>query len=168
MNKVRVQKWGRPRAQKYYKKHREKAIAHMKEYYKNNKDEFAKRRRKYYEENKDEIFAGQKKYFQEHKKEIYAQRIRLTTQKRTTIIEKLGGKCTRCGFTDIRALNIDHINDDGAKERIGYNNRMFYDKLLKMTDEELFSRYQVLCANCNSIKRLEKLEQYKEYNANLK
>ena len=28
-------------------------------------------------------------------------------------------------------------------------------KLLRMTDEELFSKYQLLCANCNWIKKYE-------------
>src|SRR3990172_4802494 len=31
-------------------------------------------------------------------------------------LELLGSRCVRCGFTDARALQIDHINGGGSKE----------------------------------------------------
>jgi len=65
----------------------------------------------------------------------------------------LGGPvCTKCGFTDIRALQFDHIiGGTGRKERKKYNGRMgsFY----KYVAETGKSKFQVLCANCNTIKR---------------
>jgi hypothetical protein len=67
-------------------------------------------------------------------------------------------KCS-CGFSDIRALSIDHINGNGAEERknlFGKNNRQssnrFYRWLIKQNYPE---GYQVLCANCQMIKRAE-------------
>src|SRR6266446_5698640 len=32
---------------------------------------------------------------------------------RREVIEHLGGKCVHCGFSDYRALQVDHINGDG-------------------------------------------------------
>jgi len=76
---------------------------------------------------------------------------------RAELIAKLGGVCVRCGFSDERALQFDHINGDGHKEgNRGYS----YIRLRNMlNDPNLFDRYQLLCANCNWIKR----EENKEY-----
>ena len=64
-------------------------------------------------------------------------------------------KCSQCGITDIRVLTIDHINNDGAKHRreIGsYAGTSFY---LWLRVHNYPEGYQVLCWNCNWIKRLE-------------
>ncbi|MCK9370314.1 helix-turn-helix domain-containing protein [Candidatus Dojkabacteria bacterium] len=68
---------------------------------------------------------------------------------RKVLIEELGGKCNRCGFSDLRALQIDHINGGGSKEITKY-----YKKMIK----EAPGKYQILCANCNWIKRVENNE----------
>ena len=36
---------------------------------------------------------------------------------RKECLEKMGGKCSQCGFSDYRALQVDHINNDGYEER---------------------------------------------------
>ena len=63
-------------------------------------------------------------------------------------------KCACCGFSDIRALQIDHINGGGMEHRrsIGIKNGgiTFYLWLIRNGFPEGF---QVLCANCNWIKR---------------
>jgi hypothetical protein len=76
---------------------------------------------------------------------------------RMKIIELLGGKCVRCGFSDIRALQIDHVNGDGYKDRRRYNCDVKYRKTLKEIKDGS-KRYQLLCANCNWIKRWENKE----------
>jgi hypothetical protein len=76
--------------------------------------------------------------------------------KRKAAIDLLGGKCARCGFSDIRALQIDHINGDGYKERggrKGTNSHRIYNNILSGAQG-----YQCLCANCNWIKRDEEGE----------
>ncbi len=80
-------------------------------------------------------------------------------EKRLELIEVFGGKC-KCGFSDWRALQIDHINGDGVKdlERFGGNRDVFYNYLLKMDPDERSNSYQLLCANCNWIKRYENEE----------
>ena len=57
-------------------------------------------------------------------------------------------------YTDIRALSIDHINGGGTKHRevIGSG---FYHWLIK---NNYPSDYQVLCMNCQFIKRKENNE----------
>ena len=68
--------------------------------------------------------------------------------------EILGGKCARCGFADGRALQIDHIKPIGNKRRRG----MSTVQLLRDVIKGEASNLQLLCANCNWIKRFENNE----------
>lgn len=69
---------------------------------------------------------------------------------RTKCITFLGGRCVKCGFNDIRALQIDHINGGGCKEAKEKGAYWIYKNVLKNPQ-----KYQLLCANCNWIKRTE-------------
>ncbi len=72
------------------------------------------------------------------------------------IVTALGGKCVRCSFDDIRALQIDHVNGGGRQEEKLFKNTYQRDKyILEHVDS---GHYQVLCANCNWIKRDEENE----------
>lgn len=62
----------------------------------------------------------------------------------------LGGECVICGEDDIRALQIDHVNDDGFEET-GPRDATYYKKVAK----DKTGKYQILCANDNAIKRYE-------------
>lgn len=67
----------------------------------------------------------------------------------------LGDKCVRCGFKDKRALCIDHKNGGGFKElRSGISVVKYYEKVIADVGEN----YQILCHNCNWIKRHENNE----------
>ncbi len=86
----------------------------------------------------------------------------LQRRQRKTVIVALGGKCVSCGFADERALQIDHIHGGGTKER---QNRDFVGSfnihvLKSFLNGE--NKYQLLCANCNWIKRFENNE-HKKY-----
>lgn len=72
------------------------------------------------------------------------------------IFELLGGengvRCFRCGFEDIRALQIDHKFGGGLVEwKQVRQNRIALYKLIRANP----IAYQLLCANCNWIKRFE-------------
>ena len=73
---------------------------------------------------------------------------------REKVHEKLGSVCVRCGFTDWRALQVEHINGNGRCDRARFTNReQFLREVL------LYSQgYQLMCANCNWIKRHEQCE----------
>ena len=71
------------------------------------------------------------------------------------IIDKYGGKCNRCGFNDWRALQIDHVNSNGYQERELIRKRRTYYKYVL---EDKSGNYQILCANCNWIKKYENNE----------
>lgn len=74
----------------------------------------------------------------------YANRIR------QAVLEKFGVKCNKCGFSDWRALQIDHVNSGGLEERKQYKNRTKYHRAVLA---DATGKYQLLCANCNQIKK---------------
>ena len=76
---------------------------------------------------------------------------------RKVSLETLGGKCVQCGFTDFRALQIDHINGNGTKDRKTLRGARFLTNVVRsFLNKE--NKYQLLCANCNWIKRYENKE----------
>lgn len=76
---------------------------------------------------------------------------------RRKAVEILGGYCAVCGYSDERALQIDHINGGGTKE---INNTTTYARHKWIIDNpnKAKKKYQILCANCNWIKRYENKE----------
>lgn len=73
-------------------------------------------------------------------------------QYRAAALQYLGGKCVHCGFADPRALQIDHIHGGGRQDiRKNGHGWRFYRRVISTPD----GTYQLLCANCNWIKRTE-------------
>ena len=72
------------------------------------------------------------------------------------VLDRYGNACVLCNYKDIRALQIDHINNDGAKERksLGGQNISGWRFYKYLIDNNLPDGYQTLCANCNMIKHL--------------
>ena len=91
------------------------------------------------------------RYYRERK---YRQKIRMM------LLEILGGKCVRCGESDWRCLQIDHVKGNGFRERKTAKSKgMNYTlQLLRRVQEGKGSQYQLLCANCNFRKRYENHE----------
>lgn len=84
----------------------------------------------------------------------YARRVYRTL--RTEVIEAYGGCCCQCGFTDRRALHIDHVNGDGSQDRKKHRTAL---QMVRWIIRNHFpSGYQILCANCNCIKMFENKE----------
>jgi len=77
---------------------------------------------------------------------------------RMSVITMLGGKCARCGFSDTRILQIDHIEGKGreARKKFGQGVNEWYYYLKH--PEEAKKNLQVLCPNCNWLKRVERRE----------
>lgn len=88
-------------------------------------------------------------------KEIHRQAREMRKRRRNKILELLGGKCKQCGYSDVRALHIDHINGGGGRERRALHQNAFYLSIISQAEndiESFLSKYQLLCANCNAIK----------------
>ena len=74
---------------------------------------------------------------------------------RDKAVETLGGKCIRCGFADVRALQVDHVNGGGLQDLRDRGNRHGIYRAVIANEPG----YQLLCANCNWIKKAENNEQ---------
>jgi len=138
-------------------------------YYLKHKDERREYNAKYREENKEKLRRYNQKYYQENRKKLIEKSIKRSkkwSQKiKKEVLSHYSHKnypvCKKCGETDMRVLSIDHINGDGAKHRreiFGENKksgRHFY-KWLQENDYP--DGFQVLCMNCQWIKRYENKE----------
>jgi len=137
----------------YREKNRDKILAQQRAFYKRHPE-----KQKEYEKNrnKEKREEWQRKYKADHKEHLY-ECFKISAFKRywtarKAVVDALGGKCIKCGFTDIRALEVHHKNGGGTHERKTYgngasvNDYRYYRGLLKhLTDLEL------LCSNCHSI-----------------
>lgn len=82
-------------------------------------------------------------------------------RRKARLVQLMGGCCVRCGFTDLRALQIDHVNGGGCqqfKDFPGGLSRSAYFTIVEKSFLAKENEYQVLCANCNWIKRHENRE----------
>lgn len=122
--------------------------------------------------NKDKVRGYSQKFRQNHPKEWNEFQRKCSKKRRgilrTKILALLGGQCANPydlhdkSFTDIRCLQVDHLNRE-AKHREKKNGQatdgseMYLRTILK--EIQLGSKdYQLLCANCNWIKRFENKE----------
>lgn len=131
-------------SKKWQKEHREQLRLANKKYREKHREEFRKRGREYYHKHRDRIHANITRKYWERKEKLF---------------EILGGKkCVRCGFDDERALQFDHKFGGGLKEQItskrGRDNLKYYIENPNIARKKL----QVLCANCNWIKKSENKE----------
>lgn len=143
-----------------YKKNAEKIIMNKKL---NRKERYIKDKdtlQKYYLKNRKKILIIMKKYRDINKEQINKVKRNWWKEKTPPIRQKLfqilGNKCCRCGYSDIRALQLDHLLGDGYLER-NKSNKYYVENPL-----EAIFKFQLLCANCNWIKRVEQKE-YKRY-----
>lgn len=125
--------------------------------------------KQYYLNNRAILIDKQLKYYYKNKKKILLQtKDRYVTQKdkisKRNLLTKINVvhhysngdmKCIKCGFLDIRALQLDHINGGGTKQRGTMGGTRYYQLLIK---ENYPNGFQILCANCNAIKRMKNKE----------
>lgn len=76
-------------------------------------------------------------------------RINRPSPERLAAILKINDKCAECGITDMRILQINHLNGGGGKEFVGYGSsgKNFYNAILR--GERTTDDLNVLCANHN-------------------
>lgn len=132
---------------------------------------------KWREMNREKVRGYWQKYYYSHYTEIrkrknqqnrkseqtYQVRARRHHRYKIEVLKRYGGnppKCANCGEQRYECLQIDHITDDGWKERKKIpSGENFYSWLRKQPYQP--NKYQVLCANCNAIKRTRGLLSYK-------
>lgn len=125
--------------------------------YKGREKEYRKEYNKEYNRTHRGQILAQVKVYQQTHKEQRNKRDRECYQKlKIEVLTYYGnGKltCVQCGFDDVRALSIDHINGGGTQHRkslgIPKGGTNFYNWLKSQGFPE---GYQTLCMNCQFIK----------------
>jgi hypothetical protein len=70
------------------------------------------------------------------------------------VVNHYGGVCACCGISEICFLSIDHINNDGYKEKGHRKNRVSgYHLYQKIIRENYPDNLQIYCFNCNIAKQ---------------
>jgi|SRR3990167_40583 len=112
----------------------------------------------------DERHRNWKKYYEDHKEKRKIDSRSYYARQRGAIFGILGEKCALCGFNDMRALQIDHVRGGGGREkRENTTHTQYYKNILnKLLNGSI--DYQILCANCNWIKRCINQENKNRYN----
>jgi hypothetical protein len=132
-----------------------------KEWYYNNLDKVRAYTKKYNEENREERRRkgkiDGKKYREKYREKNRLRNAAYWKALREKTMTALGGAvCVKCGFSDYRALHIDHKNGGGHKHVKSFtSNKAYLAYVLEHPD-----KFQVLCANDNSIKRYENNEMF--------
>lgn len=119
-------------------------------FYKNNKQEILKKQKTYRVKNLDKFRQYQREYHRKNKDKLNVYYLKKRFEQRMELLDLVGGrKCKNCGFADWRALQLDHKKSGGSKDIIsGRNLKTQKEDAIKNPD-----KYQILCANCNWIKR---------------
>ena len=132
-------------AKQYRAEHPEKIKAYKRNHYLRHKEYVKEYMRNYRKANPDKMKTIQAK--------SNAKWLQISRQ---DVIDLLGCKCAICGYDeDYRAFQIDHVNDNGHKDRQNFNSTIAYYRYIISVSGE---GYQLLCANCNQIKEIARRE----------
>lgn len=110
--------------------------------------------REYYEKNRDKIRKQKRETMRRLRAKNPEHYRKQTREAKNILREKLfelyGNECAICGFTDKRALTLDHINNNGNEERRRIGERGVWRRA---RDNYLPEEYRILCMNCQFIER---------------
>ena len=103
----------------------------------------------YKDKNKQKEY--QQKHHQRTKKKKRKQQNQLKDKRQHLVLEEMqrrGGKCAKCGFSDIRALDWHHLDPNDKVNSVSemIRNRVSMDKLQAEVD-----KCELICANCHRI-----------------
>lgn len=102
---------------------------------------------------------SKRKWRVSHREQIIAKLTATNNSRRRDIVAFFGGVCAHCPTTDPRVLQMDHINGGGAAERRAGRMTLYYRwRAIRDDPEAARRKFQLLCANCNIIKRCERGE----------
>ena len=135
-------------------------IAYQKKYRDDHKDhykEYNKRYAKDHPRNRPYDKEYRNKYYQINKERILNLSRDVNKKIKLDILTYYGGgvaACVLCGYDNMDALSIDHINGDGARHRREHHITSSY-KLYRLLRRNGFPiGYRTLCMNCQWLERV--------------
>lgn len=132
-----------------------KRAQYQKEYKQSHKTHIKQLGKEYYLANRDIILNRTRKYYHEHRMRLMKESYNLKVE----ILTHYGNgrcSCVKCGYNNILALSIDHINGDGKQHRQMKGVGSKFYRWLKNNNFPM--GFQTLCMNCQRIKMIENNE----------
>ena len=129
-----------------------------KKWKRDNKDYVKKYMKKWKSDNKEWVVDYQSKWYKKNKNHVKKWHRKYTMAIKLAVFRHYSPKlkCQRCGFKDLRALSLDHKHGGGSSHVASLGGTY---KLYNWVIEHNFpNRFQVLCMNCQWIKREERKE----------
>lgn len=121
-----------------------------------NKAKINKQWNSWYHRNKEKYrpirAALMRKYRAKNPEKYAAQSREAKRKQRAAMFLLYGCKCVLCGFSDKRALTLDHVRNNGAEERARLGPRGVYRRALNPKNK---GDYRMLCMNCQFVTRHE-------------
>src|SRR3990167_3914167 len=136
--------------QRYRDKNRDKYNAYHREWRKKNKPMLSARN---IERRKCGILAMTKQELKEFRIAEVEKTRRLNGAIKEIVFSHYGWHCACCGEKEHAFLSMDHVNNDGYKDRVG-KSRSSAKLYRKIKNQGFPNIYQVLCMNCNFGKRM--------------
>ncbi len=113
------------------------------QYYLESSEKFKERSRLWKKKNKEKVIEESKRY----RKGLKIKALQSYGSKKP--------KCVCCGETEIDFLCLDHIDNNGNKQRKKHGIGTSFLKWLKVNNYPKNLRLQVMCFNCNMSKRIQ-------------
>lgn len=133
---------------------KEEKAKYQKEWYEKNKEKCRARAKQYYDENREYIINYNMEWIKKNKKK-HRQYVRTTIDTlREETFQAYGNRCACCGESQRLFLEIDHIKNDGHKDKRNGRRKGGKDMYTQLRQQDFpKDRYQILCSNCNHGKR---------------
>lgn len=87
--------------------------------------------------------SSSQEYYQKNREDILEQKKQYRSSLKKAVIDKLGGRCVKCGYTG-EALDIKGGQPRGRKE--GYS--VYLNRILRTVEMFPNHEYHLMCANC--------------------
>ena len=146
-NKAEYGKW-------WAENNRERKNALQRDYVKRNLEKIRQQSKTYYIKHKDAMDEASRKRYANNREKYKAAVIRRSIYIKAAVFQHYGGRCNACGESRLGCLELDHINNDGARHRKQSKRRSndtIYLDLLNSNFKTDFS-LQILCASCHQLR----------------
>lgn len=133
-------------------KFKKTCLAHNLEWQIKNPEKAQLHRINYWKKNKDKVYNRHREWIKQNPDKAKQYRLNYKLSLREAVYSHYGKKCNCCGEVILKFLTIDHVNNDGYKERtviLGKSKPAGDGIFAKIIKEGFPKKYQVLCMNCN-------------------
>lgn len=135
-----------------------KELSYSQKYYQEHKEKINETTRKWCQNNKEKHQAYVREYIKNHREYYKKYGNNSNKRVRTRLMNLLGARCNHCGLEDMRILQVDHINGGGLKELKHFKGTNQMYKYYVKNPTIALQKLQLLCPNCNWLKRIDNNE----------